>query len=267
MTLCHILPERRISPKVIVIAWLDFAYYDVAIQHLSQRDTCLAIYFCFFLWFKGISLPFLSVLLIMIVYRLPNFWFYWFGLECILVVLFQAIQLNGFKYCYVLPTIQLNISHLFTLLNVKTVLFQTIQFSISTHFSSIWSIYRTLSCATTPDRVDLRAMAIKGYSAFPKVPALLEPHNQIVWCHYKDNRWRWGSYPSAEIQHSTAPTDWTIFVIWSISFRCLLNSIKRVSYSHRIMISYITISEWTPIILWNFNCFFLAFVMTKRFFA
>ena len=29
-------------------------------------------------------------------------------------------------------------------------------------------------------RVDLRAMAINGYSAFPKAPALLEPHHQIV---------------------------------------------------------------------------------------
>ena len=29
-------------------------------------------------------------------------------------------------------------------------------------------------------RVDLGAMAMKGYSAFPKAPALLKPHNQIV---------------------------------------------------------------------------------------
>ena len=28
-------------------------------------------------------------------------------------------------------------------------------------------------------RVDLGAMAMKGYSAFPKAPALLEPHHQI----------------------------------------------------------------------------------------
>ena len=32
----------------------------------------------------------------------------------------------------------------------KTVLFKIIQFSISTHFSSIWPIDRTLSGATTP---------------------------------------------------------------------------------------------------------------------
>ena len=29
-------------------------------------------------------------------------------------------------------------------------------------------------------RVDLGAMAMKGYSTFPKAPALLEPHHQIV---------------------------------------------------------------------------------------
>ena len=28
-------------------------------------------------------------------------------------------------------------------------------------------------------RVDLEAMAMKGKSAFPKAPALLEPHHQI----------------------------------------------------------------------------------------
>ena len=29
-------------------------------------------------------------------------------------------------------------------------------------------------------RVDLAAMAIKGYSAFPKAPGLLEPYRQVV---------------------------------------------------------------------------------------
>ena len=38
-------------------------------------------------------------------------------------------------------------------------------------------------------RVDLGAMATKGYSAFPKAPALLEPHHQIVHCHIQDTRW------------------------------------------------------------------------------
>ena len=44
-------------------------------------------------------------------------------------------------------TIQLSIS---TQFNIKIVSSQTIQFSISTQFSSIWSIDRTLSGGTTP---------------------------------------------------------------------------------------------------------------------
>ena len=37
-----------------------------------------------------------------------------------------------------------------------------------------------LSGATTPGQSRPGAMAMKGYSAFPKAPALLEPHHQIV---------------------------------------------------------------------------------------
>ena len=59
----------------------------------------------------------------------------------------------------------------------KTVLFQTIRFSISTQFSSIWPIDRALSGAAIPD---LRATAMKWYSAFTQTSAVLEPHHQIV---------------------------------------------------------------------------------------
>ena len=38
-------------------------------------------------------------------------------------------------------------------------------------------------------RLDLGAMAINGYSAFPNAPALLKPHHQIVWCHFRDTCW------------------------------------------------------------------------------
>ena len=30
------------------------------------------------------------------------------------------------------------------------------------------------------------------FSSFPKAPALLEPHHQIVWCHFQDTRWGGG---------------------------------------------------------------------------
>ena len=48
---------------------------------------------------------------------------------------FFYTTLNGSKYCYVSLTIQLNISHLFTQLNIQTGLFLTIQFSISHLFA------------------------------------------------------------------------------------------------------------------------------------
>ena len=51
---------------------------------------------------------------------------------------------------------------------------------------------------------------MKGYSAFPKAPALLKPHYQIVQCHMQYIHIYLGeSYPSAEMQlvHSTAPAD------------------------------------------------------------
>ena len=45
------------------------------------------------------------------------------------------------------------------------------------HFGFIGPIDWTLSGVTTPD---LGVMAMKGCSAFPKAPALLKPHQQIV---------------------------------------------------------------------------------------
>ena len=36
-------------------------------------------------------------------------------------------------------------------------------------------------------RVNLGAMAMKAYSAFPKAPALLEPHHKIVWCYIQSH--------------------------------------------------------------------------------
>ena len=65
-------------------------------------------------------------------------------------------------------------------LYVKTVLFQGIQFSISVQFSSIWSIDRTLSGATTSAPNEPGSDGNEGDSIFPKAPALLEPHHQIV---------------------------------------------------------------------------------------
>ena len=89
----------------------------------------------------------------------------------------------------------------------KRVPFQTIQFGIRTHFSSLWHIDGTLSGAI----VDLGAMAMMGYSVFSKAPAWLEPHHQIDFI----SRTLIGSsYHSAEVHsvYSTAPADWAMCV-------------------------------------------------------
>ena len=44
-------------------------------------------------------------------------------------------------------------------------------------------------------RVDAGAMVTKVCSAFPKAPASLEPHHQIVKCHIQDTRWGGGLTP------------------------------------------------------------------------
>ena len=141
-----------------------------------------------------------------------RFYFKPFSLAWVLTLIVKNISISS-NSVWSSKTIQyiMSIFFVYTLLNVKTVLFQAIQFSVSTvsmsktvhyqriqfsintqfkyqnsfissnfkttiQFSSIWSIHTALSGA----RVDLVVMTIKGYSAFPKAPALLEPYHQIV---------------------------------------------------------------------------------------
>ena len=70
-----------------------------------------------------------------------------------------------------------------------TVLFPTIQFCISMQFNSIRLTDKTCQVLTLRVRVDLGAMAVKEYSTFPKAPALLEPHHQIVLNYIQDTLW------------------------------------------------------------------------------
>ena len=62
----------------------------------------------------------------------------------------------------------------------KKVLFQAIQFSISTQFSFIWPIgpYQMLPLRA---RVNLEAKAMEECSTFPKVLASLEPHHLVSY--------------------------------------------------------------------------------------
>ena len=71
----------------------------------------------------------------------------------------------------------------------KTVVFQTIQISISIKFSSIWPIYRTLPCGTTP------GLSEPGSDGNEGVLCITQPHYQIVSCHIQDTHCRWGLTP------------------------------------------------------------------------
>ena len=83
----------------------------------------------------------------------------------------------------------------YTQSNNQTVLFQTIQYSIS-HLFALRSgrSFGHLNYQVLPllARVNLRAMAMKGYSA------LLEPHHQILVLYLGHSLGR-GFYPSTEM--------------------------------------------------------------------
>ena len=96
----------------------------------------------------------------------------------------QFSLVNYFKWFHVLLCITNNsIKHqsfVHTQLNLKIVLFQTVKFSISTELVLFYPLIGPYQVLIILARVDMGAMAIKGYSVFPNPPALLESHYQIV---------------------------------------------------------------------------------------
>ena len=105
---------------------------------------------------------------------------------------------------------------LFTQLNVKTVLFQVIQFSISTYFSSIWPIDRTLSGATTPSQHYWNLIIRFSSVISIRFSSVISGHSL-----------RMGLTPSTEMQsvYSTVPTDWA-------TCRLFHNFWSNMLYSH-----------------------------------
>ena len=132
--------------------------------------------------------------------------------------LFQAIQ---FCQTILIQSIQLSINIVFvhTQINIKTVLFQTIQFSISTQFSSIWPIGRSLSGATTPDQSRSGSDGNEGGLRIPQRSSITgtSPSDSLV--SYPGHS-LWGSYSSVEMQsvYSTAPADWEKLIRWLDTF-------------------------------------------------
>ena len=89
-------------------------------------------------------------------------------------VMIQTIPFSMYRFC--LHAVSMS-KHLyfkqFSLtevrsLNIKTVLFQVIQFNISTHFSSISPIDRNLTDATTPGQSELGSDGNEGITRIPQ---------------------------------------------------------------------------------------------------
>ena len=97
-------------------------------------------------------------------------------------------------------------------LNVKKVLFQVIQLSISTQFSSIWPIDKTLSGATTLGLSGPGRDVNEGVLRIPQSSSITGTSPSVCLVLYPG--FSLGrSYPSAEIQsaYSTAPVDLASF--------------------------------------------------------
>ena len=116
----------------------------------------------------------------------------------------------------------------------KTFLFQVIyssqklQFSISIPLVLLNPSLGPFQVLPRRAGVDLGVMEMKGCSTFPKAPASLEPHHQIVVI-YQDTHWV-GSYPFAEVQsvYSTTLTDWAIYIyiyIYTLTHRLISGSL------------------------------------------
>ena len=67
-------------------------------------------------------------------------------------------------------------------LNIKSYVFQTIQFSVSTPFSSIWPIGKTLSGATTPGQSGPGSDGNEGVVRIPQSLCIIRvsPSNCLV---------------------------------------------------------------------------------------
>ena len=91
----------------------------------------------------------------------------------------------------------------------KTVSFQTIQFRISTQFSSIWPIDRTLSSATTPGQSGPGSNGNEGVLRIPQISSITGTSPSDGLMSYPGHSLG-EFYPSAEKQsvYSTTPSDW-----------------------------------------------------------
>ena len=124
----------------------------------------------------------------------------------------------------------------------KTVLFQTIQFSISTQFSCIRPIDRTPSGVSTPGQSEPGSNGNEGVLRIPpKLQHYLNLTIRLFSVISMTLVARWGFYPPAEMQsvYSTAPSNWPsiyiyivrILIIHRCMYVCNCNPGKKAHHS------------------------------------
>ena len=91
----------------------------------------------------------------------------------------------------------------------KTVLFQVIQFNISTHFSSVRLIDGILSGAITPGQTTPESKCNEGVLCIHQSSSITKPSTLDCLVSYPGHLLK-ESFPSAEVQseYTTAPADW-----------------------------------------------------------
>ena len=123
--------------------------------------------------------------------------------------LFQAIQ---FSQTVLIQPIQFSIiNFVYTLLNVKELLFQIIQFTIGMQFISIWPIDSTLLGATTLGQSGPGSDGNKFLLHIPQSSSITGSSTSDCLVSYLGHSLG-ESYPSAKMQlvYSTVPANWVI---------------------------------------------------------
>ena len=131
-------------------------------------------------------------------------------------------------------------------LQVKTILFQAIQFSLSMLLSSIWPIDRALSGATNPGQSWPGSYGNEGILCIPQISNNTVTSSSNCLVSYQDTHWS-EVLPSAEMPsvYSTAPADWarvcwwfnarSLYLVKSIYF---FNAVNDLSWIHKTELYY-----------------------------
>ena len=152
-------------------------------------------------------------------------------------------------------------THTHTHIYISTVLFQTIQFSISTvsmSNSSIWSIDRTLSGATTPGQSGPQSNANEGVLCIPQSSSIIGASPSDCLVPYPGHSWWWwGSYFSEEMQlvYSTASADWAQTILGCIPLKIIQLIFMVLIHSDKLKFIILLFNEYQRNIIRNFNSF------------